>query len=466
MKRELDPFESKLKEKLQGKAQFPEDILWKRLNDELLRSDQQVASKNRNWILGAALLVLISLGTGYFIGVRQEASRHLSVYTASSAIKLPGKLKSVSPSNQSTGIGALQKEDRVNILQGKQTKTFESLHRNEINRNKYLKHVKDQDQFYSIDQAQVNNKENIRTLPSSDIIVKANTNIESSVAPSTKQLDLFDDFSFEKLALRKSPLLHTSHAILAKGSPYKKHLPTFLSASIGFQPTANNRFQTDRIYGSGSKYSNNEKGLSTINIKLGIQAQLGRHLELGLGFGTYNYMTKQTVQNQIVEIDPLENQLNFESSISSFEINEDHLQDDPEDQEENELNFEDSTSFHLNYQLSNAIKSIQIPISAGFVVNLNKCKFTMKTGIIYNHFTQAKQVLNINGFNAIRTNVQSQLVSNSFYQLFQVGAEFPVSSHVSLMLAPSYSRALKSISKSSILRPNSLGLECALKFYF
>ena len=45
MKRELDPFESKLKEKLQGKATFPEDILWKRLNDELLRTDQHVAPK-------------------------------------------------------------------------------------------------------------------------------------------------------------------------------------------------------------------------------------------------------------------------------------------------------------------------------------------------------------------------------------------------------------------------------------
>ncbi len=466
MKRELDPFESKLKEKLQGKASFPEDILWKRLNDELLRSDQQVASKNRYWILGAALLVFISLGTGYFIGVRQEASRNLAVNTASSTSKLPARHHSVSPSNQSTGIQALQKKETVNNLQGKQTNSFESLSKNELNRNRSLVHVKNQDQFYTIDQAQVNTKENIRTLPSSNVIENANMNAELADAPSTQQHDLFDDFSFEKLALRKSHLLLSSNTTMAKGSPYKKHFPTFLSASIGFQPTENNRFQIDRIYGSGSKYSSNEKGLSTLNLKVGLQAQLGRHLELGLGLGTANYVTKQTVQNQIVEIDPLVNQLNFESSISSFQIHEDYLQDDPEDQEDHELNFIDSTSFHLNYQLSNTIKSIQVPITAGFVFQVNKYTFTLKTGFIFNHITQANQVLNISGFNAIRTNVQSQLVSNSFYQLFQIGAEFPVSSHVSLMLSPSYSHALKSISKSSTLRPNSLGLECALKFYF
>ena len=466
MKRELDPFESKLKEKLQGKAQFPEDILWKRLNDELLRSDQQVASKNRYWILGAALLVFISLGTGYFIGVRQEASRNLSVKTASSASKLPARLHSVSPTSQSTGIQALQKKGTVNNLQGKQNSTFESLYKHELNRNSSLAIVKNQDQFYTIDLAQVNTKENIRTLPSSNVIENANMNAESSVIPSTQQHDLFDDFSLEKLALRKSSPLLSSNTTMAKGSPYKKHFPTFLSASIGFQPTENNRFQTDRIYGSGSKFSGNEKGLSTLNVKVGLQAQLGRHFELGTGFGTYSYLTQQTVQNQIVEIDPLINQLNFESSINSFEIHEDHLHDDPEDQEENELNFEDSTSFHLNYQLSNTIKSIQVPVTAGFVFQVNKYTFTLKTGFIFNHITQANQVLNISGFNAIRTNVQSQLVSNSFYQLFQVGAEFPVSSHVSLMLSPSYSHALKSISKSSTLRPNSLGLECALKFYF
>lgn len=466
MKRELDPFESKLKEKLQGKAQFPEDILWKRLNDELLRSDQQVASKNRYWILGAAILLFISLGTGYFIGVRQEASRHLAVNTASSASKLSTRLHSASPSSQSTGIQALQKKGTVNNLQGKQTKTFESLHKNVLNRNSSLAIVKNQDQFYTVELAQVNTKENIRTLPSTDAILQTNLKTELPAVRSTQLHDLFDDFSMEKLTLLKSPLFLSSNTTMAKGSPYKKHFPTFLSASIGFQPTENNRFQTDRIYGSGSKFSGNEKGLSTLNVKVGLQAQLGRHLELGLGFGNYSYMTKQTLRNQIVQIDPFENQLNFESSISSFEIHEDHLHDDPEDQEENELNFEDSTSFHLNYQLSNTIKSIQVPITAGIVFQVNKYTFTLKTGFIFNHITQANQVLNISGFNDIRTNVQSQLVSNSFYQLFQIGAEFPVSTHVSLMLSPSYSHALKSISKSSVLRPNSLGLECALKFYF
>jgi hypothetical protein len=240
----------------------------------------------------------------------------------------------------------------------------------------------------------------------------------------------------------------------------------FLSASLGFEPTSINRVQTDRTYGTGTTYASNEKGLTTTNVKLGFQAQFGRHLELGIGLGTSAYLTQQSLQHQIVEIDPLANQLNFESSISSFQIHENHLFDDPEDQEENELNFEDSTFLHLNYQISNTIKSIQVPLTAGFVFNWNNWKFTMKTGLIYNHITQANQILNINGFKAIRSNVSTQLVSNSYFHLIQLGAEYPVSKNFSVFVAPKYSYAIKSISKSTVLRPNALGLECALKFYF
>jgi hypothetical protein len=105
-------------------------------------------------------------------------------------------------------------------------------------------------------------------------------------------------------------------------------------------------------------------------------------------------------------------------------------------------------------------------MTAGVMFQVNKCKLTLKTGLIYNHITQANQVLNINGFNAIRNNVASQLVSNSYFHLIQLGAEYPVSKHFSVLVAPKYSYALKSISKSTVLRPNVLGFECALKFYF
>jgi hypothetical protein len=290
------------------------------------------------------------------------------------------------------------------------------------------------------------------------------TQLSEETQPQMNHLE--DEFTLVKLALRNTPLLLTSKAALATGSPYKKYFPMLLSASLGFEPTSINRVQTDRTYGTGTTYASNEKGLTTMNVRFGFQAQLGRHLELGIGLGTSAYLTQQTLQNQVVEIDPLAENLNFESSISSFQIHENHLQDDPEDQEENELNFQDSTSFHLNYQISNSIKSIQVPITAGFVFNWNNWKLTMKTGLIYNHITQANQVLNINGFKAIRNDVASQLVSNSYFHLIQLGAEYPVSEHFTILLAPKYSYALKSISKSTVLRPNALGLECALKFYF
>lgn len=501
MKRELDPFESKLKEKLQGKASFPEDILWKRLNDELRRSDQQVGSKNRYWILGVALIVFISLGTGYFIGMRQGATKQIasnnlnkgtkqkhSQNTESSLSQLGSKRASLQVEKTKTTKTAIHdnieslnldaqndhpiktkkpKQDLLSSFVGIQTNDSKSIFGPESeqdlkNLTSVTHHKTNQEGLPSYETIHLNRSENTSSIP-----VVGNSIILSSEDPNSRLNSLDVDVSLDKLFIQHiAHLSITTSTSLANGTPYKKHLPTFLSASLGFEPTENNRFLTDRIYGTGSKFSSREKGLSTINLKLGFQAQLGHHLELGTGLGTYTYSTQQIAKNQIIKIDQLENQLNFESSISSFDIHEDDLFDDPEDHEENELNFEDSTSLHLNYQLSNTIKSIQVPITAGFVFHVNKCKVTMKTGLIFNHITQADQVVSISGFNAIRTNVQAQLVSNSFYQLFQVGAEFPMSEHVSLMLAPSYSHAIKSISKSSVLRPNSIGLECALKFYF
>jgi len=460
MKRELDPFESKLKEKLQGKASFPEDILWKRLNDELLRSDQQVASKNRYWILGAALLVLMSLGTGYFLGVRQEASKHIADNSVRSGRKRTLSQNSVLPSNQGIQKAALPQVETLSILESKQLSGNTHLHDNHVNRT--FSTVQNQDRLSTIIRTQLNPEDISAALPK-ELVINQSL-IQSSVEPQKNHQE--DEFTLVKLALRNTPLLLTSKAALAIGSPYKKHFPMLLSASLGFEPTSINRVQTDRTYGTGTTYASNEKGLTTTNVKLGFQAQLGRHLELGIGLGTSAYLTQQTLQNQVVEIDPLAVNLNFESSISSFQIHEDHLQDDPDDQEENELNFQDSTSFHLNYQISNSIKSIQVPMTAGVMFQVNKCKLTLKTGLIYNHITQANQVLNINGFNAIRNNVASQLVSNSYFHLIQLGAEYPVSKHFSVLVAPKYSYALKSISKSTVLRPNVLGFECALKFYF
>lgn len=498
MKRELDPFESKLKEKLQGKAQFPEDILWKRLNDELLRSDQQVASKNRYWILGAAMLVFISLGTGYFIGMRQGASKQIADNSLNTGTKQKLSQNTESSLNQRDSKRAPLQVEKIIRDETALNNISKSLHLDAKNvqpkktKQDRLSSIKDITVFDSRNQSnsipkEVSSSSSIRTIEkinqdrfsSSQLLISTNSkniplieiasdvNNLKSEESTTYPVVFENDFILDKLFIQHITLLPTSApASLAKGTPYKKHLPTFLSASVGLEQTVINRLQTDRIYGSVAKNSINERGQHSTNLKFGFQAQLGRHLEIGTGLGTFTYSTQQIAKNQIVKIDQLQNQLNFESSISSFEIHEDDLFDDPEDQEENELNFEDSTSIHLNYQISNTIKSIQIPITAGFVFQVNKCKVSMKTGLIFNHMTQANQDVNISGFNAIRTDVQSKLISNSFYQLFQVGAEFPVSDHVFLMLAPSYCQALKSISKSSVLRPNSLGLECALKFYF
>ncbi len=501
MKRELDPFESKLKEKLQGKASFPEDILWKRLNDELIRSDQKVLSKNYYWIIGTALLVLISLGTGYFIGVRQGASKLVATKNINDlrekGMNPKSQLSSIQNKNRSaqTEDVKLNSPEKVQALQNKTLSEIQlpvgqgkpaQQHKDHLStlngilvndsRNQSISINKQVDFLATVPKLEKTNQDSNALSVTNLNTASQNNPSDQVTAPFTNllleqsnmlHLDVENDFNLEKLSIKPIALLQTSTSTsLAKGIPYKRHLPTFLSASFGFEPTAFNRLKQDDIYGLGTSYSSNEKGLSSMNVKLGFQAQLGRHLELGIGIGSLNYLSQQNVKNQIVQIDPLVNQLNFESTIGSFHIHEDHLMDDPEDQEENELNFQDSTSFHLNYQLSNSVKSIQVPLTAGFVFQLNKIKFTIKTGLIYNHITQANQIINIQGFNTIRNNVSSQLVSNSYFHLLQIGAEYPVSKHFSIMLAPKYSYALKSISKSTILRPNSIGLECAMKFYF
>ncbi len=500
MKKELDPFESKLKEKLQGKAAFPEEILWKRLNDELIRSDQKVLSKNYYWLIGTALLVLLSLGTGYLIGMRQGSPQIVSTknYQGLREKKVPSKSQLSSNQNENQGVNL--KGENVQSKEIIQDIPIEGLSQHQLHVDAANSEYTKQLHLYTLNASTGNDFRNQNnsigeqdaSLSSRLTTKKINQNNHSSsellhttasfipAAQSTDQsshllteqsnllpFDVESDFIIEKIAILPITCLPTCPQIsLAKGLPYKRHIPSLFSASIGFEPTAFNRLKPLDIYGSGNVNSSNEKGLSSTNLKLAVQAQLGRHFEIGVGLGSSSYVTLQKVQNQLVQIDPFVNQLNFESSIGNFQIHENHLMDDPEDQEENELNFQDSTAFHLNYQLSNTVKSIQVPITAGFIFQLNKVKFTMKTGLIYNHITQATQILNIRGFNAIQNNIASQLISNSYFHLIQLGAEYPVSEHFSVMLAPKYSYALKSISKSTILRPNSIGIECALKFYF
>jgi hypothetical protein len=467
MKRELDPFESKLREKLQGKAYFPEDILWKRLNDELVRSDQVVYSQKRYWILGTALLVLLSLSTGYFIGLNQRESAPLAKKTSVGLRKKTKIAQQLSEKNNKVDLAKMSYTDNENKVKFYQPSTT-PLAANTANTLFNDNPLKEK-----TNSTKVNQVEMVQTELNGNIQLIATTNENSfdpllTVSPSfsLNGSDLAPlDFPLDRLNLLKSAKLTSEHPAFINRLQ-KKHFPVLLSASLGVEANSNNRFTSNQVYGTNSPFSGKEKGLTTANVRLGIQAQLGKHLEFSTGIGTSHYSTEQTLQNQAIGVDPFHHHLNFESSISSFQIHEDHLMDDPEDQEENELNFQDSTMFHLNYKISNTIKSIQVPITAGYVFQWNKFKLSMKTGLIYNHITQANQLVNISGFNPIRTNVQPQLVATSYFQLLQIGAEYPISKHASIMFSPRYTYALKSISKSTILRPNFLGMECALKFYF
>lgn len=470
MKRELDPFESKLKEKLQGKAYFPEDLLWKRLNDELVRSDQAVFSKKRYWILGSAVLVLLSLGTGYFIGLNQRpeipvASRQLAQLTTGTKGSISPKITSKLDQHKANA----SKEGKVNPKLTEQNtalhKSIQNVHGKFITTEDIASANRNVRQLLSSDVVQTSNQPSAQLALQTVQSVPSSASTLLSIPMKTTNVMQSDAVLLDRMNLQKVGLIAHSQKEFIQHM-HRRQLPVLFSASLALEPNATNRVLSNRVYGAASPFASTEKGKTAANIRLGFQAQLGRHLELGTGIGSSHYITEEQVQNKLVNVDQFQHQMNFESSISSFEIHEDHLQDDPEDQEEHELNFQDSTAFHLNYSLSHSIKSTQIPLTAGIVLQGNKFKFSLRTGLIYNHILQATSLVNIQGFNAIQNNIRPQLVSNTYYQMFQIGAEFPVSSHCSLMLAPKYTYALKSISKTSMLRPNSLGLECALKFYF
>ncbi|MFZ9586208.1 MAG: hypothetical protein ACO29U_01300 [Crocinitomicaceae bacterium] len=463
MKRELDPFESKLKEKLQGKTTFPEDILWKRLNDELIRSDREKGSNKRFWLFGTAMLVLISLGTGYFIGINQNHSNRLTSDTKSLSSQKFKKNTSFSskklrPASVRLLSDSLGTQKQLNpFIQANSPLIDSAVTSNELKKQQSLIST-------LVNQSSTFEKNTDETPP-----LSVSTETISTISqPMTNFTDavLFEELTPAFLPIQKPKLITTIPTIRSKKMTSHRYAPFLLSTSLALEPMANNRVQMDRVYGKGSSFTQNEVGHINTNLKFGLQAQFGRHLEVGIGITASNYQTSQTVQNQVVSVDPIQHHIQFESSVHSFEIHENHLHDDPEDQEENELNFEDSTEFHLNYQLSNNIRSIQIPLSIGFVLNWSNVKFSVKSGIIYNQFTSANQLVNISGFNPIRNDIQSQLVSHSFYHMIQLGAEIPVSTKLSFFLAPKYAYSLRSISKTNLLRPNSLGVECALKYYF
>jgi hypothetical protein len=467
MKRELDPFESKLKEKLQGKAYFPEDILWKRLNDELVRSDQVVHSKKRYWILGTALLVLLSLSTGYFIGLNQRETAPLAHKGSTSLSKRTHQNHQISETNKTKIVA--QTDETIDVSKIELIKTIQSNFNRSVEKPIFEKNVSKGKIIGEKDHPveMVNSESKVKIQP----LTTTNENITDNVLSESPELSLNPSnlnpltFPLDRLTLLKAAkLVHEQHTFIP--SVHSKRLPFVISASLSLEPGTNNRFVSNHVYGTNPPFTGKEIGLATTNVRIGFQAQLGKHLELSSGIGSSSYLTVQHVQNQPIGVDPFHHQLNFESSISSFQIHEDHLHDDPEDQEENELNFEDSTQFHLSYQLTNSVKSIQVPIMVGFVFQVNKMKFSLKSGLLYNHISNANQLVNIAGFNSIRNDIKSQLVSTNYYHSLQFGAEYSISRHLSFMLSPKYSYALKSISKSTMLRPNSLGMECALKFYF
>jgi hypothetical protein len=467
MKRELDPFESKLKEKLQGKAQFPEDILWKRLNDELVRSDKAVFSPKRYWIIGTAVLAILSLGTGYFIGVNQSEksavakNQVVSISTSKEGQTLVSR--SNNPATKALQNGTIG--EQLSSEQGFSTTSVSSLRK-----TTFLVPLQNKEMVANVI-ARKKNETTVEGMSAQQV---------SSSSPKINELNHSLGLQEELAKTNEQPTSHLNldrmhihkASALSHNAPAfvnhlaRKRIPALFSASVAFEPSANNRIQTNRVYGSNSTFSGKEKGQTVNNLRIGLQAQVGRHFELGVGLGTSNYLTQQTVQNQIVSVDPFEHHMHFESSISPFNIHEDHLHDDPEDQEEHELNFEDSTEFHLNYQLSNTIKSVQIPFTLAYVMQVNNWKFSLKSGVILNHISHANQLVNIAGFNPIRTDIKPQLVANSYYHLLQLSAEYPISRHMTFMVSPRYTYALTSISKSTMLRPNSLGLECALRFYF
>lgn len=459
MKRELDPFESKIKEKLQGKAQFPEDILWKRLNDELTRSDRSFSQKRSLWWTSTAILVVLALVSGYFMGKSDVFSPKKTVEQAQSTL----------PKN--TGITS-QKSKKTGTKDSEQTSNpsfngMNSLEKAiELNQPKKPLHSESTELASTIFPVDVKAIKTDQTL-SHKMTLTDLGNITN--APKQQVVPLRDVseelFALDRLEFAKLSSLPKSTMELSKGYQ-KTHKPVFLSASLACEPSLTNKIFNQHVYGTNQQFSSTERGVSATNLRFGLQTQIGAHFELGTGFGTARYLTEQIVQNQQICVDQYEHHLDFESSVSHIEIHEDHLHDDPEDQEEHELNFEDSTEFHLNYAINTTIESYQIPLNVAYLFQFQKFKFALRTGLIYNHISSANQEVLINGFDAIRSDIQAKTNTNSMYHMVQFGAEFPLSSHVSFVLSPKYTYALKSISRSTMLRPNSLGLECALKFYF
>lgn len=467
MKRELDPFESKLKEKLQGKAKFPEEILWKRLNDELVRSDQAVFSQKRYWILGSVVLAILSLGTGYFLGINQSGK---SAVAQNQVVSSHPSKEGQTFVSRSHNLATKSLQNGTVSEQGTSEQEFSTTSRSSLIRPTFIVPMQNGVMSTHVIARKLDGAafDEITDKPTITSLTRVNESTQTNgfqEGLSKTNVQESNDLLIDHLMIRKANALsHASPKFVNHLA--RNHFPTLFSASLAYEPSANNLVQTNRVYGSNSSFSGSEKGLNAHNLRLGFQAQLGRHIELGLGLGTSNYLTQQTLQNQCVSVDPFQHHIHFQSSISPFVIHEDHLHDDPEDPEEHELNFQDSTQFHLNYQLTNTVRSIQIPLTAAYVMQLNKMKLSLKSGLILNHITQANQSVSIAGFNPIRTDIKPQLVANSYYHLLQLSAEYPISSHMTFMVSPRYTYALKSISKSTMLRPNSLGLECALKFYF
>lgn len=506
-------FEKLLKDKFANSFEQPDDLLWKRLDNQLQHNDEK--EKRRKFIIWglsslSALVVLLGVilyGTNntekrnYAVSENQQTSSEVRMtkiekvqreYTPFITRVERGFLK-VLKKNENKNSFVVQKH-YVNTLESFIPKNTFTKSANYNRKNKTDLSSPHFEQIGDIDKIERNHAKQTSPVNNEDLLHDNAVNNKTIIDPLTinptyeiKQHDKLTTVGvdtnntttnvhsedvktdtayksiFEKMEIGNVP-----------PSDVLKEVNTALSIwFIGVQliPSFSSRQLISSIANSSKVdfYNSHEEGQVKMSFGAFGGLEIYKNISIRSGLSYSAFTSAVSVSNMSLVFDTLENNLNIETEYGDYTIQQDEFDDDfdDEDPEEEELNEEDSSALNLSYTNSQTLNFIQLPIYCEFGFNRNKWKWSIGTGLIYGYLANAKTEFTTTGYAPVKRNNTSQFNRNSICGSVNIGVEYALSSQFSLKAAPQFSYMFTPINSANQLtiKPFWVGLDFSLKYH-
>lgn len=507
-------FEKLVKDKFANSFEQPEDLLWKRLNDQLQHNDEKV--KRRKfiiWGVSSLSVLVVLIGTVLFGSNNSDNQKYTTSENQQTAPELR-KTKIAKVQSESTSFnmrnerviqtGPKANKNKISFVGQKQDlntqvsfvpKNNGAKSGNYNHKNKTDLSSPHFEQIGDIDKIERNHVKQTTAVNHEDLLLDIPVNKETIIDPltihsfdETKQHDKSTvegvDTKSTVAAVNSTEDVKTVTADTSTSEKteivnvppadvLKVASPALRTWFIGVQlnPSYSSRQLMSNTANSSKVdfYNSHEEGQMTMSFGAFGGLELNKNFSIRSGLSYSAYTSTVSVSNMSLAFDTLDNNLNIETEYGDYSIQQDEFDDDSEDEdpEEEELNEGDSTILNLSYTNSQTLNFIQVPIYCEFGFNRNKWKWSIGTGLIYGYLANAKTEFTTTGYAPVNRNNTSQFNRNSLCGSLNIGVEYALSSQFSLKAAPQFSYMFTPINSANQLtiKPFWAGLDFSLKYY-